>query len=56
MSQATAVEHSYEKAIAHLNALIPELFSAPGTPRRKFSLQEIGILCSALGDPQKRFP
>ena len=56
MSQATAVEHSYENAIAHLNALIPELVSAPGAPRRKFSLKEIGVLCAALGDPQKRFP
>jgi len=47
---------SYEAAIVHLSALIPELFSAPGQPRRKFSLAEIGILAEALGNPQRRFP
>src|SRR5579859_777486 len=51
MSQAT-----YDTAIANLNALIPELFSAPGRPRRKFSLAEIGILSAALGDPHRKFP
>jgi dihydrofolate synthase/folylpolyglutamate synthase len=56
MSHATVVEPSYENAIAQLNALIPELHSKPGQPRRKFSLQEIGALCAALGDPQRRFP
>jgi dihydrofolate synthase/folylpolyglutamate synthase len=47
---------SYAAAIDNLSALIPELFSTPSQPRRKFSLKEIGILCAALGDPQKRFP
>jgi len=47
---------SYAAAIDNLSALIPELFSTPGQPRRKFSLMEIGILCAALGDPQKQFP
>jgi dihydrofolate synthase/folylpolyglutamate synthase len=47
---------SYAAAIDHLNGLIPELFTAPGQVRRKFSLHEIGLLCAALGDPQKRFP
>ena len=47
---------SYAAAIDNLSALIPELFSTPTQPRRKFSLKEIGILCAALGDPQKRFP
>ena len=47
---------SYTAAIDHLSALIPELVSAPGQPRRKFSLDEIGILCAALGDPQGKFP
>jgi dihydrofolate synthase/folylpolyglutamate synthase len=56
MSHATVVEPSYENAIAQLNALIPELHSQPGQPRRKFSLQEIGTLCAALGDPQRQFP
>jgi dihydrofolate synthase / folylpolyglutamate synthase len=50
---------SYAAAIENLSALIPELFSTSGTPgstRRKFSLKEIGILCTALGDPQHSFP
>ena len=47
---------SYAAAIDNLSALIPELFSTPSQPRRKFSLKEIGILCAALGDPQKQFP
>jgi len=47
---------SYIAAIDHLNGLIPELFSAPGQPRRKFSLREIGVLCEALGNPQRSFP
>ena len=46
---------SYAAAIDHLNGLIPELFSAPGQARRKFSLHEIGLLCEALGNPQLRF-
>jgi dihydrofolate synthase/folylpolyglutamate synthase len=53
MSETAA---TYEAAIAHLNALIPELFSAPGQPRRKFSLHEIGVLCESLGNPQRQFP
>ena len=47
---------TYQSAIANLHALIPELYSAPGQPRRKFSLDEIGILCEELGHPQRRFP
>ena len=51
---------SYAAAIDNLSALIPELFVTPGansnSPRRKFSLREIGILCAALGDPQLQFP
>ena len=57
---------SYAAAIDHLSSLIPELFTAPATGgaapdrpnagRRKFSLKEIGTLCTALGDPQKSFP
>jgi len=47
---------SYIAAIDHLNALVPELFTAPGQRRRKFSLREIGLLCAALGNPQCRFP
>jgi dihydrofolate synthase / folylpolyglutamate synthase len=55
---------SYAAAIENLSALIPELFSTPASApgsasnstRRKFSLNEIGILCTALGDPQRSFP
>src|SRR6202041_1379362 len=47
---------SYTAAIEQLNALCPGLFDRPGQPRRKFSLEEIRILLSALGNPQHRFP
>ena len=47
---------SYQSAIAQLNAMVPELQSTPGQPRRKFSLDEIGILLAALGNPQRSFP
>ncbi len=50
------VSMSYAAAIENLRALIPELFSAPGMPRRKFSLAEIGILTEVLGNPQRQFP
>src|SRR5579859_3030956 len=46
---------SYAAAIDELNAMAPELFTKPGRPRRKFSLEEVGILLDALGDPQRRF-
>jgi dihydrofolate synthase/folylpolyglutamate synthase len=46
---------SYAAAIEALNALAPELHIAPGRPRRKFSLAEIGILLDELGNPQHRF-
>jgi dihydrofolate synthase/folylpolyglutamate synthase len=47
---------SYVAAVEQLNAMVPELYQRSGQPRRKFSLDEIGILLSALGDPQRRFP
>jgi len=47
---------SYAAAIDQLNAMIPELHSRPGQPRRKFSLDEIGLLLDALGNPHHRFP
>ena len=61
MSPTLASNPTYEDAIAHLSALIPELFTAAGpagsTPhRRKFSLAEIGTLSAALGDPHTQFP
>jgi len=47
---------SYAAAIEQLNAMAPELYAASGQQRRKFSLDEIGILLAALGNPQRRFP
>jgi len=47
---------SYQAAIEQLNAMVPELYTGAGEPRRRFSLDEIGILLSALGHPQRRFP
>jgi dihydrofolate synthase/folylpolyglutamate synthase len=47
---------SYAAAIEQLNAMVPELYTGAGVPRRKFSLDEIGVLLGALGDPQLRFP
>ncbi len=52
----TEVSMSYAAAIEQLNAKVPELFTGVGVPRRKFSLDEIGVLLGALGDPQLRFP
>ncbi|UWZ85750.1 bifunctional folylpolyglutamate synthase/dihydrofolate synthase [Occallatibacter riparius] len=46
---------SYAAAIDALNALAPELHTAPGRPRRKFSLAEIGILLDEMGNPQHSF-
>ena len=46
---------SYAAALAQLNAMAPELFSKPGQPRRKFSLDQVRILLAALGDPHSRF-
>ena len=53
---------TYAEAIQNLSALIPELFVAPAPagspsqPRRKFSLDQIQILCQALDNPQQKFP
>ena len=47
---------SYTAAIDQLNAMTPELHTQPGQPRRKFSLNEIGTLLDALGNPYRRFP
>jgi len=46
---------SYSAAIDQLNAMAPELYSHPGQPRRKFSLDEVRILLAALGDPHRHF-
>jgi dihydrofolate synthase / folylpolyglutamate synthase len=47
---------SYAAAIEQLNSMTPELYTRPGQVRRKFSLDEIRVLLSALGDPHRRFP
>jgi dihydrofolate synthase/folylpolyglutamate synthase len=47
---------SYQSAIDHLAAMAPELATQTGQTRRKFSLSEVGILLSALGNPQRMFP
>ncbi len=46
---------NYSDAVAELSRLMPELHTQPGGERRKFTLAEIGLLCAALGDPQRRF-
>src|SRR5689334_19097137 len=46
---------SYTAAIDQLSAMAPELYTQPGHVRRKFSLHEIDILLSALGNPHPRF-
>ena len=47
---------SYAAAIDQLNAMAPELFTKPGQPRRKFSLDQVHMLLEALGNPQACFP
>src|SRR4051812_23753360 len=47
---------SYAAAIGQLNAMVPELHTGAGHPRRKFSLDEIRILLSVLGNPHLSFP
>lgn len=46
---------SYFAAIDELNAMVPELHTGAGKPRRKFSLDEVRILLHAMGDPQLSF-
>ena len=60
-SEQTHPAHTYDDAIAHLNSLVPELFTVPvpageKPKRRKFSLDQISILTAALGNPQTKFP
>jgi dihydrofolate synthase/folylpolyglutamate synthase len=47
---------SYQSAIDQLSAMVPELYTKPGHARRKFSLEEIGILLAALDNPHRSFP
>ena len=51
----TYLSMSYSAAIDQLNAMVPELYTRPGQPRRKFSLDEVRILLAALGDPHLSF-
>jgi dihydrofolate synthase/folylpolyglutamate synthase len=46
---------SYTSAIDQLSAMTPELATAPGQPRRKFSLEQVRILLESLGNPHHRF-
>jgi dihydrofolate synthase/folylpolyglutamate synthase len=46
--------NSYQAAIEELSAMAAELYTGPGQPRRKFSLDEIGVLLGALGNPHRR--
>jgi dihydrofolate synthase/folylpolyglutamate synthase len=45
---------SYAAVIDQLNLMVPELYTRPGQPRRKFSLDELRTLLAALGDPHRR--
>lgn len=47
---------SYAAAINELNAMVPELYTGAGQPRRKFSLDEIRILLGELRNPHRSFP
>lgn len=47
---------SYQSAIDHLAAMAPELATQTGQTRRKFSLDEVGTLLAALGNPHRTFP
>ena len=46
---------SYAAAINQLNSMVPELHTRLGQARRKFSLDEIGLLLESLGNPQQSF-
>ena len=47
---------SYAAAVESLLMLSGELHSPAGTPRRKFRLEDMRVLMSALGDAQLQFP
>ncbi len=51
----TEVSMSYQMAIDQLNAMVPELYTHAGQPRRKFSLDQVRTLLHALNEPQIRF-
>jgi dihydrofolate synthase/folylpolyglutamate synthase len=47
---------SYAAAIQELSAMVPELYTGTGQPRRKFSLDEVRTLLGELGNPHHAFP
>jgi dihydrofolate synthase/folylpolyglutamate synthase len=47
---------SYLAAIEELRKMTPELHPGPGGRRRKFSLDQVRILLTALGGPEQKFP
>ena len=47
---------SYAAALDGLFSLAAELHTAPGQPRRKFDLDEMRVLTTALGRPERKFP
>lgn len=47
---------SYQKAIERLFSMVPELYVSGNAPRKKFSLEQIRILLSRLGNPHCDFP
>ncbi len=52
-----SVHMSYQAALENLFALGPELAKAPGQKSvRKFDLENMRVLTSALGHPERRFP
>ncbi len=62
VSERAPESSAYQQAVARLYALGQELAPLPplpdGTPapRRKWDLQHMRTLCTALGEPQRRFP
>jgi dihydrofolate synthase / folylpolyglutamate synthase len=46
---------SYASALDRLHALGQELYTAPGTPRRKFELAHMRTLMAALGNAERSF-
>ncbi|HEX4037810.1 MAG TPA: folylpolyglutamate synthase/dihydrofolate synthase family protein [Acidobacteriaceae bacterium] len=46
---------SYAAALDSLHARVGELHSQPGQPRRKFRLEDMGVLVDALDHPERAF-
>jgi len=52
----SSIHATYASALDGLYARGLELFTKPGTPRRKFDLDHMRILSEALSAPHRRFP